>query len=476
MKNQQTSQLSFHPEMPVPGMTRVGQATMQQGGFLMHTNYKTPLRALMCWLVLAIGVTGAFAASGFTRMPVPAGRDYLNYGLTNGCTMDSQGDVYYIMQKKGGFFHQKKDRSAPIPLTGLDDLLGNRMGIYVDPTDDSIWVGGVDGKVKAGQLVNGVVSSWVALPSIPLLYSRWSGDGFTMLKYTHVSDFVKDLQGRLVAATDSMAWRFENGAWTPIGNPGDYSDFHAQTQRITLYPTGELFTSFSNSDLEILRTDGTVGHPWGWGNLPVVGISMGQHSKLLRTGDGGTGVLDTSWYTMAPPFTAFVQSDSISDGGTNASYEADGGWLWLGRSSDVAILDPQNKTQYVMPLLGDLRGSSIIGDRFLLAKDSTFWFCSNYGPYQYDGKYQIPPEALASSRTAARAAIVFPRIVAKAGAVQITALGANPWQVAVRDALGRLAWHGSVQGAQAIALMPGAYTIELSQGDRVRNRSVIVTP
>jgi len=408
------------------------------------------------------------AASGFTQMPHPTDATFggAEDSASTGCTMDAEGDIYYVL-KGHGFYHQKKDRSTPIKLQGLDDLVGARMGIHIDTTNDSIWVGGVDGKVRAGKLVNGVVSKWDTLPSIPLLYSRLVVAG--LIKFTHVNDFVKDLQGRLLAATDSLAWRLENGAWVPLGVATDYGDYwYGVTEIATLYPTGEIFTSqISNSwYMEMIKPDGTVSCPWGCGTINSQGISVGEQSHLMRFGGGGT---DSAFYTMAPPFIAPVKHHFDSRNAfAMVTFEDPSGMRWLSQDGLVVILDSLNNVLYKMfteDLLDNGLNTMVYGFNFFLAKDSTFWLCTDRGPYQYDGKYKIPAEATTASRTISRAAYSFPQVMSKSGGLQITTQTSIPWDIRIHDALGRLAWHGSVKGEQNIPLAPGAWAVQMKHGN-----------
>lgn len=436
--------------------------------------------ALQLWVVATLGLevqaaTPRAKLTSFITAPEPAGYPWITGHGIRDCAMDSKGNVYYA-KFRDGFFYQPSDvTKSPVRLSGLDDLLGWRMGIEVDSVSDSIWLGGVDGQVRAGKLVNGSVSTWKTLPTIPLLYTKWDVTGFLQEKWTHVNDIVKDSKGRLVAATDSLAWRLENGAWKPMGVDADYHGILGKPfDRATAHPNGQVFIADYPVDINILNDDGSITWP---GDIRSGGLYVGPHTGFLYTGGGVDG---NAFNISASPFTSptVVETDLDNDGAL-AFFEDKSGWLWVGTEQGVHVLNPSHEGKLYFPLEAYINNGVLVSPylhKILLSPDSSsFWACGAWNVYKYSTKYGIPAEATSAIQTKVLSQHAV-QVKALQGALQFRVSDQSEWLTRVVDARGNLAWEGLVKDQAQVELRSGMWFVNCRKGKEQKTFRVVVLP
>ena len=419
-------------------------------------------KALPVWLIVAFVCVlaphvQASPAGTWIRYDMPS--DILNnYEIIWNCDVDSKGTVWYTSVNGGkgtggGLYSQSPDDSSWMhyDVPENPDIL--RMGVYVDPSTDSVYVGGVEGAVYSGK--DGVFH---ALPSIPLLYDYIDMYDDTTA-YTHVTGFARGKGGRLVASTDSMAWWLDTAKqqWEPIGLALDY-ELHgwAKLNAIALDPTDSSLWVAGNGRLAHINTDWTVD-------------AMGEGGAYgLTVGPSGTIYAGTSSQYLDVHRPPDYASDSIvleqsgeyfTEHASGAPYEDANGWLWAAQTGGRIMVLHGDSVKYIFTDgLDELKWLN----RAVVGPDSSFWICTEYEVLRYSEKYSIPDEA--TSVLAHGEASLGGAIEPVSGGVQLIT-GSGQWRAGVYSPQGRLMWSGAVSGNQFVSLEPGAWVVRLRGPD-----------
>ncbi len=162
-------------------------------------------------LMFAVGAVAqaAFGAGTWVSVPLPSA--VTSTTKIQDCESDSKGNIWYTVTF-GGLFSQSADGNTWTAYPGVPVSDSSAyMGIHIDRSTDSVFVGSIRGTVQAGK--NGVFHS---LPSVPLTVR---GSQYTS---TRVSDLYRDANGYLTAVTDSMVWWLDGDTWRIIGEKSDY--------------------------------------------------------------------------------------------------------------------------------------------------------------------------------------------------------------------------------------------------------------
>jgi len=428
---------------------------------------------LLAGEVVAMTLPPIATTSGFDIMPKPAIlTDWDAYFRSKDCGMDSQGDIYYVVLSLG-LFHQPKSGAAPTRITGIDSVTGQLMGMFVDPKTDSIWVGGHGGLVLAGKIVNGTVTKWDSLPIIPLLYKHYADDLGGFYKFDNILGLVKDNNGRLVAATDSLAWRLENGAWKPMGTYADYNNtYQRMLNRAVLYPpTGDIFFGTMTTNVLWAKNDSVSQLPMG----SISGLSVGQFTGRVYGGDGNTA--NQFEYTL-PPFsssaTVLIDTEQWNSG-SGIFWEDASGYKWMTDGSGITLLDKKDVPVLMIIASAYNGGYNTTPNfyKFFLSPDSSaFWICSELGIFKYRQHYGLPVELTTSTLQSKREAKNWPYVIATEKGLVLNTPNSEHWNVNIFDLRGRIEFQGIVHDKTTVAIRPGFWTVQFELNG-LRHSSII---
>jgi len=418
----------------------------------------------MIMAVMLVATVGAQAVGHWTVLPYSAA--VMPNGALSDCDVDSKGTIWYTLIK-GGLFSQSPDTTkGPVGYAGVPAKVNAlRMGIYVDRSTDSVFVGSVAGEVYAGQ--NGVFK---ALPSIPLKYSFYNG--LDSVPKTNVGGLIKDTKGHLVAATDSMAWWFDGAQWNPIGTVSQYpfAKYGGTTDRVFVHPNGKTWVTTAGEIIEISP------------DLQILDTISERGSSVLSFGPDGSawgGSFDCLWlYVRRPPnFTldsiALVPASSgLCNSEAGAAYADQNGWVWASMGGTQMELFHGDTIKYHMttPMID-------LTMKFLLAPDSTFWMCSaKDGLYKYSEKYAIPPEAINGSAVKASVGASVPFDAAMNGNLLRLRATQGIWRVRIADMRGAVIWNGKVSAESNVPMGVGSWIVQAQgpQGQTYRKLIAVI--
>lgn len=430
-------------------------------------------------LMFAVGAVAqaAFGAGTWVFHPtvVQPPTDALN--SVRDCAVDSKGTIWYVVANQG-LFSQTPDNTAYVKHDLPAEMVGVRMGVFIDPRTDSLWVGGANGMVYAGK--DGVLS---AKPSIPLKYNnRYVAGAEKYYNLTHVTDFNRDSLGRLVASTDSLAWWLNGNKWDTIGT---FMDYWQYARRYNNGNTADAALGLGVGQA-VVDTQGTI-----WFNSQMGGsgtritksgtfLSMPPYlstENLYASPDGNVyAVVGQNNFVRyhipgykADTIDVDINGEGYTEWTSSAVWMDEQGWTWVGMTQGMIKLVKNDKVayQWVLPQ------SSDYFQKFWRSKQGDLWACTQRYMIRYSEKYSIPPEATAAifGQKHMNADV---RISTQAN--QLNLDGQGVYRARIADLKGRVVWQGEIVQKMQLALTPGAWLVEVQQMDAAPLRRTVFIP
>lgn len=428
--------------------------------------------------VVGLLAHGAFAAGTWVKYETAA--PYTGYAdAIRDCEVDSKGTLWYLVGMTG-LYSQTPDNQPYKSYTLPANMLGERMGLYMNTKNDSLWIGGRNGIVYAGK--NGVFS---AKPTIPLIYNhRFLAIVGTYWDLTHVNDFIVDSNGRFIASTDSLAWWLNGNKWDTLGNLTDYPDYTSRLNDI--YPEDAGF-GFKLGQRPILDGNGVV---WFYN-----GTRISKSYEFLAfpqprlSISGGTSGPDGDIYSHdgrnlilrynLPNYeidTIFLRQDtqSLTELWTSAIWQDENGWIWVGQTHGMIKLVKDDQVKYAW----DFGYETYPFVQFKRSPTGDFWACTNKYLYRYSESYSIPPEAT-NATIKPQLGDSFEqgiRIGVESHSLSLVPEYGKVYHVRVIALDGRAKWSGIVSNAKSIELQSGMWIVESKHADTPRILKTIVIP
>lgn len=413
-------------------------------------------------VLLCIALTGsAFAAGTWgTWDSVPMPPTITPAYKIRDCESDSKGNLYYTATLNN-LHSQSPDGKTYTEYPGVPDpdSSGN-MGLYIDQSTDSVYVGTVRGTIQVGK--NGVFHKMTPVP-LTVMESQYTS--------TRIHDIYRDKSGYLTALTDSLAWWFNGTEWSIIGQKSDYDVRAIQNLEVGAYlPNGDYV-----ANVNIIHANRTVSPLLVFGE----GLSVGPTGTIYGGGGGGSQRL----YYSLPPYNRVDTLETTQQGESplakslRATFEDKDGWLWIPQEGRMLFLKNM-VIQKILPM-PSITMANQVPLKMLLTPDSTFWMCASSNIYRYSKKYSVPQEVLDAVNIRSTPNITQNglRIQVEGALLLLEARKGETWRVQILNLQGKRAWSSQVLGdSQIIPLQSGRWIIQAtnSNGQSLRQTISII--